>query len=68
MSALICAERIGPARELDVSCVVEGIETDDQLRALPPDVHGQGFLLGRPVRSEALLPLLRRRAPALADH
>jgi predicted signal transduction protein with EAL and GGDEF domain len=38
----------GLARELSLSCVVEGIETIEQLQALPSGVHGQGFLLGRP--------------------
>jgi diguanylate cyclase (GGDEF)-like protein/PAS domain S-box-containing protein len=39
----------GLARELSLSCVVEGIETVEQLEALPNGVHGQGYLLGRPI-------------------
>ncbi|MGB3771966.1 MAG: EAL domain-containing protein [Rhodococcus sp. (in: high G+C Gram-positive bacteria)] len=39
---------IALARDLNLECVVEGIETDDQLAALPGDVLGQGYLLGRP--------------------
>ncbi|MGU3433015.1 putative bifunctional diguanylate cyclase/phosphodiesterase [Actinomycetes bacterium M1A6_2h] len=35
-------------RDLEVACVVEGIETVDQLDALPGSVQGQGFLFGRP--------------------
>jgi diguanylate cyclase (GGDEF)-like protein/PAS domain S-box-containing protein len=42
----------GLARELGLSCVVEGIETVEQLRALPEGVHGQGYLLGRPATAE----------------
>jgi diguanylate cyclase (GGDEF)-like protein/PAS domain S-box-containing protein len=38
----------GLARELSLSCVVEGIETVEQLQALPSGVQGQGYLLGRP--------------------
>ncbi len=36
------------AHDLDVACIVEGIETQDQLDALPHGVQGQGFLLGSP--------------------
>ena len=36
------------AKQLGMSCVVEGVESDDQLAALPPGVLGQGYLLGRP--------------------
>jgi EAL domain-containing protein (putative c-di-GMP-specific phosphodiesterase class I) len=38
----------GLARELSLSCVVEGIETVEQLEALPSGVRGQGYLLGMP--------------------
>jgi diguanylate cyclase (GGDEF)-like protein len=36
------------AADLDLACIVEGIETIEQLVALPSGVQGQGFLLGRP--------------------
>jgi EAL domain-containing protein (putative c-di-GMP-specific phosphodiesterase class I) len=53
------------ARELGLSCVVEGIETDAQLRTLPPGVLGQGYLLGRPQTADDLEQTLRsRRLPA----
>lgn len=39
---------INLAHDLHLGCVVEGIETPDQLDALPSSVHGQGYLLGRP--------------------
>jgi PAS domain S-box-containing protein len=38
----------GLARDLDLTCVAEGIETDAQLLALPSGLAGQGYLLGRP--------------------
>lgn len=39
----------GLARDLGLTCVAEGIETDAQLLALPSGLLGQGYLLGRPV-------------------
>ncbi|MEK8069802.1 putative bifunctional diguanylate cyclase/phosphodiesterase [Rhodococcoides navarretei] len=39
---------INLARDLQLGCVVEGIETLAQLDALPSSVQGQGYLLGRP--------------------
>ncbi|MBY6696025.1 EAL domain-containing protein [Rhodococcus sp. BP-149] len=39
---------VGMARDLRLDCVVEGIETVEQLHSLPGEVQGQGFLLGRP--------------------
>jgi len=36
------------AAQLHVQCIVEGIETPDQLAALPAGVLGQGYLLGKP--------------------
>ena len=36
------------AAEMGLACIVEGVETEQQLNALPPGVRGQGFLLGRP--------------------
>jgi diguanylate cyclase (GGDEF)-like protein/PAS domain S-box-containing protein len=49
----------GLARELSLSCVVEGIETVEQLEALPEGVHGQGYLLGRPTTAEETGRFLR---------
>ena len=48
VSGSIVRAIIALARELNLGCVVEGIETTDQLRALPGTVQGQGYLLGRP--------------------
>jgi diguanylate cyclase (GGDEF)-like protein len=55
------------AADLDLACIVEGIETLEQLIALPPGVQGQGFLLGRPHADPAggWLPAAAP-APALA--
>ncbi len=53
------------ARDLGLTCVVEGIETGAQLRALPDGVHGQGFLLGRPLAADGFSELLSW-LPALA--
>jgi PAS domain S-box-containing protein len=36
------------ARDLGLDCVVEGLETQQQIEALPVAVLGQGYLLGRP--------------------
>lgn len=38
----------GLAAELDLTCVVEGVETAEQRDTLPPGVQIQGYLLGRP--------------------
>jgi EAL domain-containing protein (putative c-di-GMP-specific phosphodiesterase class I) len=38
----------GLAADLNLACVVEGIETTEQLAALPNWVRVQGFLMGRP--------------------
>jgi PAS domain S-box-containing protein len=37
------------SRELGMACVAVGIETAEQLEALPEGVQGQGILLGRPL-------------------
>ncbi|WP_196073089.1 putative bifunctional diguanylate cyclase/phosphodiesterase [Nakamurella alba] len=47
-SATIVRSIAALAAELGLSCVVEGIETERQLAALPAGVLGQGYLLGRP--------------------
>jgi EAL domain-containing protein (putative c-di-GMP-specific phosphodiesterase class I) len=53
------------AHQLGLSCVVEGIETDEQLLALPPGVLGQGYLLGKPQPATHIDQLLRKLSP---DH
>jgi PAS domain S-box-containing protein len=50
------------ARDLDLSCVAEGIETDAQLLALPSGLVGQGWLLGRPVSCAEIDALLGDRS------
>lgn len=47
-SSSIVGAIINLARDLKLGCVVEGIETLDQLEALPNSVQGQGYPLGRP--------------------
>jgi EAL domain-containing protein (putative c-di-GMP-specific phosphodiesterase class I) len=44
----------GLAADLDMTCVVEGVETQEQLNALPPSVQLQGYLTGRPQPPEAI--------------
>jgi len=46
---------IGLAEDLEIGCVVEGVETLEQLRALPdyPGLQVQGYLLGRPRAASA---------------
>ncbi|HSP38869.1 MAG TPA: EAL domain-containing protein [Frankiaceae bacterium] len=39
---------IGLAADLDLQCVIEGVESQAQRAALPPGVQLQGFLTGRP--------------------
>ncbi len=49
------------AADLGLSCVIEGVESEQQLTALPPGVLGQGFLLGRPdavLKSDWAIPAL----------
>jgi len=55
------------ARDLDLQCVVEGVETAAQLAALPPGVNVQGYLLGRPVPPQECLEVIASGAglPAL---
>jgi diguanylate cyclase (GGDEF)-like protein/PAS domain S-box-containing protein len=38
----------GLAADMQLTCVVEGVETQDQRDALPDGVHVQGWLTGRP--------------------
>ena len=61
-STIVRAVR-GLARDLDIGCVVEGIETEQQLRSLPSGVLGQGFLLGRPMPETGIRDLLARARP-----
>jgi diguanylate cyclase (GGDEF)-like protein/PAS domain S-box-containing protein len=42
------------AADLNLGCVVEGVETDDQRNALPHGVQIQGWLTGRPQLPETL--------------
>jgi PAS domain S-box-containing protein len=49
----------GLAADLDLGCVVEGVETAEQRAALPDGVQLQGYLTGRPAAPAALdLPAL----------
>ena len=47
-SATIVHAILTLAGDLGLACVVEGLETREQIAALPSAVLGQGFLLGRP--------------------
>jgi diguanylate cyclase (GGDEF)-like protein/PAS domain S-box-containing protein len=42
------------AEDLELRCIVEGLETEAQRHALPPNVYLQGFLTGRPQSPESL--------------
>ncbi len=54
---------IGLAEQLGLRCVVEGIETPEQLARLRgTGVHAQGYLLGRPGSGEGIGVLLQRQA------
>jgi EAL domain-containing protein (putative c-di-GMP-specific phosphodiesterase class I) len=58
---------IGLARELDLRCIAEGVERPAQherLKELGCD-YAQGFLLARPMSSDALLALLGATVPTL---
>jgi EAL domain-containing protein (putative c-di-GMP-specific phosphodiesterase class I) len=59
---------IGLAAELRLSCIVEGVETVEQLDALPqaPRLHVQGYYFARPQPSSAPLPIFL--TPADASH
>jgi diguanylate cyclase (GGDEF)-like protein/PAS domain S-box-containing protein len=66
--AAICASIIGLGHLLGLRTVAEGVETEQQrawLHARGCD-ELQGFLLGRPVPFDELLPLLRGRAESEA--
>ena len=53
------------AADMNLACIIEGVETDSQRAALPDGVELQGYLTGRPQPSDALdIPnLLRLGAP-----
>ena len=44
----------GLAADLDLGCVVEGVETEAQRSALPDGVHLQGWLTGRPQPADTI--------------
>ena len=48
ISATIVHAILTLAGDLGLGCVVEGLETLEQIQALPSAVQGQGYLLGRP--------------------
>ncbi len=58
MSVSIVRAVRGLARDLGIDCVVEGIETEEQLAGLPSGVLGQGYLLGRPMPAADVTALL----------
>lgn len=58
VSASIVRAVVGIADDLGIDCVVEGIETREQLNAIPPTVHGQGYLLARPAGAAHIMQLL----------
>jgi diguanylate cyclase (GGDEF)-like protein/PAS domain S-box-containing protein len=63
----LAAAIIGLAGVLDLRCIAEGVERPaqhDRLRELGCD-YAQGFLLGRPMSSDALHELLRATRPAM---
>jgi EAL domain-containing protein (putative c-di-GMP-specific phosphodiesterase class I) len=59
-SATIVRTIAALARDLNITCAAEGIETEAHLGALPAGVLGKGFLLGRPVEAHLVAQLLER--------
>ncbi|MCW2528173.1 MAG: cph2 3 [Pseudonocardiales bacterium] len=64
----------GLAADLDLRCIVEGVETETQRAALPAGVHLQGWLFGSPQTAAATdIPVLiasalnHRAAPSRPD-
>ena len=62
----------GLAADMELTCVIEGVETEEQRNALPNGVHIQGWLTGRP-QYPSKLPIKElalngygHRAPATA--
>lgn len=58
--AAICRAVLGMARDLGLSCTAEGIETPAQRDFLIENgcTYLQGYLLGKPMPAETLMPLL----------
>jgi len=59
--AIIAAQIAGMVAGLNMNMVVEGIETEEQaayFAALPGDIHGQGWLFGRPVEVAETIRLI----------
>ncbi|OLP44568.1 diguanylate cyclase [Rhizobium oryziradicis] len=56
----IIAAIITLCRNLDLKCVLEGVETEEELAVLMPMAPQiiQGYLFGRPMELEAIVPLL----------
>lgn len=63
-SASIVRAIVGLGDSLGVEVVAEGVETADQLHALRQErcAEVQGYLVGRPMPAEAVLPFLAREA------
>ncbi len=59
VSSTIVRAVVGLARDLDLGCIVEGIETDEQRDAVPTGVSLQGYLLGRPDAATAAEETIR---------
>jgi len=59
----------GLASDMGLTCVIEGVETEDQRRALPVGVHLQGWLFGHAQPPETLdvLSLLAHGRASLID-
>jgi PAS domain S-box-containing protein len=51
-SCKIVSAVVGLAADLHLACVVEGVETEEQRRALPDGVHIQGWLTGPPATAK----------------
>ncbi len=58
MSVSIVRAVRGLARDLGIDCVIEGIETQEQLAGCPEGMLGQGYLLGRPMPEGSMRTLL----------
>jgi diguanylate cyclase (GGDEF)-like protein/PAS domain S-box-containing protein len=59
----------GLAADLELICIVEGVETAEQRSALPEGVHVQGYLTGRPQPPEMLdVPKLFAEGPDQTAH
>ncbi len=61
VSSTIVRATVGLASELGMGCVVEGVETREQLDALPsaPGLRVQGYLFGRPEAAGVEPPRIR---------